>query len=109
MFKLNPAPEFEAPVQLTVPGNPEPEVVRFTFKHKTAEGLANWYAANEKASARDGLAEVIVGWSGVVDDDGVEVTYSKELLTRLLHGYPAAAAEIVRGYVLALTESRAKN
>jgi hypothetical protein len=109
MFKLTPKPTFEVPVQLTVPGQPEPETVRIVFNHKTAEGIATWYAKHVEATAKEGLLEVIVSWSGVVDEEGREVPFSGEALDRLLHGYSTAAAEIMRAYVRGLTESRVKN
>lgn len=109
MFKLVPAPVFEAPVPLTVPGLDVPETIRIKFRHKSAQGLAAWFEDNKAGSAVDGLDQVIESWSGVVGADGAEVPYSREMLDRLLYGYPMAAGEIIRAYTRALTESRVKN
>lgn len=114
MFKLCPAPTFAAPVNLTVPGESEPGVVVFTFKHMGREALAEWMA---RPSQMDGkpvtdveyLGQVIAGWSGVSDDAGQPAPCTPQALDALLDAYPASGREIFAAYVKALTESRAKN
>lgn len=120
-FKLIPKPTFIAAVQLTVPGQPEPAEVDFTFIHKGRLELALWRsqvqapADPEKLKTWvapkdvDFLAEVITDWGRVDDPEGKPVPYSKNALEELLDNYPAAAGEIYGGYLRAQTESRAKN
>lgn len=44
MFKVNPNPEFNCPVQLSVPGEAKPRVVQFVFRHKDKLQLRAWHA-----------------------------------------------------------------
>jgi hypothetical protein len=110
MFKLNPTPQFAAPVSLTVPGQAETGSVMLTFQHMGKQALADWLAsAGQGKNDLDLVAQVVVGWEGVSDDDGAAVPFSREALAALLDAYPAAAGEIVSAYVHVLAESRAKN
>lgn len=109
MLKLNPAPTFSAQVQISVPGQETTEIIRVTFRHKTAEGLAAWYQDRANKPVRDALDEVIESWDGPLGMDGEPVVYSREALGHLLNGYPASSGEFVRAYMRELTESRVKN
>lgn len=108
-LKLTPNPTFSAAVQISVPGQEATEIIRVTFRHKTAEALAAWFQAKADKPARDALDEVIEAWDGPLDAGGEKVSYSREALGNLLSGYPAASGEMVRAYLRELTESRAKN
>lgn len=123
VFKLNPDPTFSAFVRLTVPGNAIPARISVTFRHKTAEGVDEWYRGNVDNKASDALHEVIAGWGepaqnddgeeepGIapIGADGEKLPYTREALVTVLANYPASASELVRGYLLALKESRVKN
>ena len=92
-----------------MPGKQEHALVGFEFRHQGRAALKNWM---ENASGKTDaalLAEVVIGWDGVADKDGNDVPFSVEHLNELLDMYPASPQEIMTGYVLALTESRAKN
>lgn len=110
MFSLNPAPQFLAPVSLTVPGQIEAGTLWLIFQHKGKQALADWLqSAGSGASDIDLLSQVVIGWDGVNDDAGTAVPFGRDALAALLDAYPAAAGEIVSAYVRGLTESRAKN
>jgi len=104
-LKLNPAPTFWHPVNITVPGQPKPAVVDFEFNHKTKEQLQVFVEAlpDDQRPDDQQLAELIHDWKGV---DG---EYTPSALRDLLSNYPASGLEILKGYLGALTESRKKN
>lgn len=123
VFKINPDPTFSTFVRLTVPGNAVPARISITWRHKTAEGLDEWYLRNVDRKSANALDEVIDGWgapaqnetgdeeSGIapIGADGEKLPYTREALATLLSNYPTATSELVRGYLLALKESKVKN
>jgi len=62
----------------------------------------------EEASDQDIAREVMVGWSGITDDDGEEVPFSKAALDRLLD-IPMLATAIVTTYFKSLQGAKTKN
>lgn len=110
MLKLNPSPQFIAPVSLTIAGESETGSVLLTFMHQGKQALAAWLdSATSGTSDLDLVAGVVLGWDGVNDESGAPVPFSRDALAALLDAYSAAAGEIVSAYIHALTESRAKN
>lgn len=123
MIKLNPNPTFSTFVRLTEPGNPVPAEISITFRHKTHEGVTEWFKANEKIQNAEAIDQIIVGWGEpvlnekgetdpgkpVIGDDGQPVPYSCKALAQLLKNYAPATVEILRAWQIALGESRAKN
>jgi len=112
MFRLNPSPTFPYPVELTVPGKDAAEKLSLTFKHQVKQDLDDWIKRAATAVMGDGsddsvLLEVVVGWGDV--GDGALVPFSVEAFKTLTRNYPASGGEIVRTYIRAMTESRAKN
>jgi hypothetical protein len=109
MFKLNPNPTFECAVPLSVAGIPEPVELRVTFKHKNKTAIDAWM---KNAGAKDDttlLSEVLVGWSGVQDDNGEDVPFSTSALRDLLENYPASNGEFFTTYLRELREAKRKN
>jgi len=117
MFKINPNPTFTAKVSLSVPGDAAPVVIDIEFKHKGRAAYAAWWESVPTAKTGDGarrtdadiLDEVMVGWTGPLDDKGEPVPYSRDALSQLLDNYPASTMEIYEAYRRALWESREKN
>lgn len=109
MFKLNPAPEFIAPVLLTVPGLPEPLQISVTFRYKNATALQAWSASAQGKTDVQFLHEVILAWSGVQGADGTDEPYSLTALSTLHENYPNALQEIYNAYWAELKESKTKN
>lgn len=107
MFKLDPAPEFDAKVPLSVPGIADPVEVSFRFRHKGKDALAAWIVKAHQLSA-EMLHEVIVGW-GVTDQAGEAQPYNLGALQQLLQNYPAADQELFKSYVGELGRSKRKN
>ncbi|ADP06618.1 hypothetical protein S-CBS1_gp13 [Synechococcus phage S-CBS1] len=52
--------------------------------------------------------EVLVGWSGILDEDGEEVPYSETNKAILLE-VPLMAASLVQAYFASLTDEKRKN
>lgn len=109
MIKLVADPTFEHLVRLTIPGEAKPAEVLMKFKHMTAAQRQAWYESKTQDTVSKAVAEILLGWRGVLGEDGKEVEFSSEALEQLLQNYGAAADEIVRGWLLGLTESRVKN
>lgn len=109
MFKIVPNPTFKARVSLTVPGEDALPVIDVEFRHKGRAAFAAWWESVTARTDAECLNEVIVGWSGVIDETGADVAYSLAALTQMLDRYPASAVELAGAYRKALMESRAKN
>ena len=63
---------------------------------------------SEELQDQDAARELLVGWSGVVDDDGKEIKFSDGHLTQLLE-IPTAAAQIVRAWFDSIEVAKRKN
>lgn len=112
VFRFDPAPEFAADVQVTVPGAEAPAVIRLRFKHLGRAALDAWVSKPTREGVTDDaayLGEVVIGWEAVRDGEGRDVLFGQAALASLLDSYPTAGREIFAAYVKALTESRAKN
>jgi len=70
--------------------------------------------AAEAGEQLDGISdvsvadEVLVGWSGILDEDGEEVPYSETNKAVLLE-VPLMAASLVQAYFASLTDEKRKN
>lgn len=63
---------------------------------------------DQETGDQDIAREVLVGWSGITDDDGEEVPFSKAALDRLLD-IPMLATAIVTTYFKSLQGAKTKN
>lgn len=104
-LRINPAPEFEAAVNISTPGAaPQKLLVRYRYQQKQA--ALDWFRAvkgREPGTEAATLAEVIVGWSGC------DVPYSLENLGLLIANYHQADTELLMGYLAGLRGARAGN
>ena len=108
MIRIVPHPVFKARVRFTQPGA-EDALVDFDFRHKAPAALADWWAAAAERPVADALAEVIVGWSGVIDETGAEVAFCADALAMFLAGHAPRGRELLAAYLREMTESRQKN
>lgn len=108
-FRINPAPTFRVKVPLTVPGAEARGVVEIEFRHKGRQAFAAWWQSIDGRTDAEILADVIAGWSDVIDDRGDPVAYSPEALALLIDRFPTAALELQGAYRKALWEAREKN
>ncbi|MEY2688238.1 MAG: hypothetical protein RL375_2436 [Pseudomonadota bacterium] len=79
---------------------------RVTARRLDPEALQSQLAESSRR-IEDFLADVIVGWQGVVDAEGTDVPFSPAALSQLLK-IPGLAVLIFKGYV-AETAAKEKN
>lgn len=103
MFKLKPNPTFFAAVEISAPGQDEPQKLEVEFKHKGASKLRDYFSNLAGRTDADALAEIVVGWRGA---DG---PCTPAALAELVDDYPTAALELFTAYRRELLESRRKN
>ncbi len=108
MIRLIPNPTFKARVKFTQPGA-EDALVEFEFRHKTPAGFQAWWAAAAEKPVSDALAEIIIGWSGVIDEAGNDMPFTADALAMFLAGHGPRGRELMAAYFRELLESRQKN
>lgn len=110
MFKMTPPPAtFVAEAKITVPGEAAPGVFDVEWRYKSKDDLQAWIRTRDGVDHLVSLAEVIAGWSGVLDSKDQPLPFSREALAGLLNTYPAAGRDLVGAYIGALFESRLGN
>lgn len=110
MFKLTPPPPiFAADARFTIPGAATPGVITITWRYKSKDALQAWIKTRDGVDHLESLAEVLAGWSNVVDADDQPLPFSRQALAGLLNTYPAAGRDLVGAYIQALFESRLGN
>lgn len=72
---------------------------------RQAKGTSEEEATLEDQTA---CAEILVGWSNVVDDDGQDIPFSQKSLGQLLE-LPTIAAQIIRAWSESLEVAKRKN
>lgn len=108
MIRLIPHPTFRARVKFTQPGG-EDAFVDFVFRHKAPVALAAWLEASKDKNISGALADVIEGWSGVIDEAGGEVAFDADALAAFCAGHGPRAKELLGAYLREMVESRIKN
>jgi hypothetical protein len=108
MIRLIPNPTFKSTVRFTQPGA-EDALVNIEFRHKSPAAFDAWWSGAKEKPIADGMAEVIVGWSGVIDEVGAEVPFSVDALALFLGGHAPRGRELLGAYMRELLESRQKN
>lgn len=63
---------------------------------------------DEMLEDQTACAEILVGWSNVVDDDGQEIPFSQKAVDQLLE-LPTIAGQIVRAWFESLETAKRKN
>ncbi|HGJ5877016.1 MAG TPA: phage tail assembly chaperone [Arsenophonus sp.] len=96
-FTLVPKPKFKANVLIPVVGKKEPEVMTFTFNHKTMSELE----AMREMPIEEFYRQIIADWA-------IEERYNADNLTLLFDNYPAAASAISTTYYSELLGQREK-
>lgn len=123
-FVLKQSDSYRWPVSFKLPtdgGKREKQTFEAEFKRLPQSRITQIQAevqklmkAVEAGEQPDGISdisvaqEVLVGWSGVVDEDGEEVPFSKTSCDALLD-LPTVAASIIQCYFESLVDSKTKN
>jgi hypothetical protein len=109
-LRIVPHPTFLAKIPLTVAGEDEPVLIEFECRHKSPEALKEWIATFGERDTRSALAEVIVRWTGGIEDEsGAPVLFSADSFRTFLAAHGPRSEDLLRGYIRELTESRQKN
>ncbi len=112
MFKIVQNPTYTWPVTVELPadgGKTEKATFDAEFKRLTQSRVEEIRLAVERGEMRDAdlAREAMVGWSGVVNDDG-PVPYSEKARDQLLD-IPMVATAIVMALLGSLSGARRKN
>ncbi|MGX5220229.1 phage tail assembly chaperone [Pseudomonas sp. S9] len=100
-FKLDADPTFEATVDIPVPGG-KSAPVKFTFKHRTKDELAEMFGPKSKLSNAETVLKIVAGWD--LDDELNEASINK-----LEQNYQASINAIVNKYVAEIGPARLGN
>lgn len=101
---LVPAPTFEAPANIRVPGVDATVKVTVTWRHKGLKEFQAWFASARGRDDAEVLSEVIVSWGAEIDQP-----YSRDNLAALLDAYPGASLDLLEAYREGLHLGRRKN
>lgn len=117
-FVLKQSDSYTWPVTLVIPvdgGRREKHTFDAEFKRlpqtrineiiRQAKATEDGQSMLEDQSA---CAEILVGWSNVVDDSGEEIPFSQKALDQLLE-LPTIAAQIIRAWSESLETAKRKN
>lgn len=117
-FKLKQSPSYKWPVSLVIPvdgGKRETHVFDACLKRlsqsrideirQLAVAIERGRADEEEANERQMVSEIMVGWDGVVDDDGETVAFSVAGLTEMLE-IPTVANQILREFFNSLQSEK---
>ena len=123
-FVLKQSSSYSWPVTIRMPadgGKREKQSFEAEFKRLPQSRIAEIQAqaqkmvkAAEAGEQLEGISdvsvadEVLVGWSGILDEDGEEVPYSETNKAMLLE-VPMLAASLVQAYFASLTDEKRKN
>ena len=121
-FVLKQSDSYSWPVTLIIPvdgGRREKHTFDAEFKRlpqtrineivRQAKGISDG-SSDESAMLEDqsACAEILVGWSNVVDDSGEQIPFSSKALDQLLE-LPTIAAQIIRAWSESLEIAKRKN
>lgn len=120
-FVLKQSDSYTWPVTLVIPvdgGRREKHTFDAEFKRLSQtrineivrQARASNDGSNEESALEDqsACAEIMIGWSNVVDDSGEEITFSAKALEQLLE-LPTLAAQIIQAWSESLEVAKRKN
>jgi hypothetical protein len=120
-FVLKQKDSYTWPVPLLLPGdNGRREKSTFDAEYRRlpqsrlneigriARAVEKGEAADDELDAQTLAREILIGWTGVVDDSGKEVPFSESALGQLLE-IPSVATQIVRAFYESYEDAKRKN
>lgn len=106
-FKTTAKPSFRKLVEFE-PAAGEKGGINFEFKYIKPKDLPEFLASGKGKIMADMLAEIILGWDGVQDENNNPVPYSTDSLRDLLDEFYIADI-IFNGFLVGLRGAREKN
>lgn len=100
MFKITKSDTYSWPVKVKIPtdgGRFHEETFDAVFKRHPAS-FTKELASREDVTDQDFAKQIVVGFSGIVDDSGAEIPFSESALNKLLE-VPAVASALVIAYL----------
>ncbi|KYP10546.1 MAG: hypothetical protein A0129_12170 [Limnobacter sp. CACIAM 66H1] len=112
-FKLKLSPTYSTPVNIEIPvdgGRFEKSTFDAEFKRLTTDELNALLARQQEANRtdQDMIADVLVGWKGLRDEDDQEVPFSetnREALFKVVQAVPA----LTKAFFTSIANVRQKN
>lgn len=101
VFKLDPAPTFDAEVAIPVHGGKEVNV-KFTFKHRNREQLDEFFKDVVGKTDVETVKDVATGW-------GLSDEFSDENIGKLCSNYLGAGFAIAQAYLSEIRQARLGN
>ena len=101
VFKLDPAPTFDAAVDVPVHGS-DAVKVKFTFKHRSREQLEEFMQSMVGKSNAEAVMDVASGWE-LTDE------FNAENINKLCNNYMGAAYAIAQTYFAEIRQARLGN
>lgn len=106
MFKVIKNPEFKAPVKVMAPADGGQREYSFTATFRAlTRSEEQGYDALNAASTDDFLRRIIVGWSGLEDEDGTPFAFSTANLNTLIDLHYVRMA-LVQAYTSAISGAK---
>lgn len=127
MIKLDPSPQFEREVNISIPGADAPAPVTITYRTQPLKRVqayavvakairTKWFIQKFEfiklcwrlrkwATVIDVLDEIVASWS----PEDFDVPYSKTALRKLLVEYPGSGSSLFFAYLEGLQDARIKN
>jgi hypothetical protein len=106
-FKLAQSETYQREIEVQIvaeSGKVDKHKLKITFKRCTNDELDEL----KHKPNRDVMKEVVVGWSGVIDDDGAAVPFDEENFERFMQ-IPAASIAVIKGFWESHHIAREKN
>lgn len=100
-FVLTASPTFKAKVGIPIPGG-SPEIVEFTFKHRTKEAYLEWAKDMAEKEDADLILEVASGWE-------LEDPFDRESLEKLTQNYIGSGRAVLETYINQQTNAKLGN
>lgn len=95
-FRISRNPTYQTQIVVSMPGNNgkrETEKFMAEFKHVGTDRLDELRSIPH----REVLNEVLVGWSGMIDDNGDEVPFN-EVNRKIVYDIPQALDALIKGF-----------
>jgi len=109
MFKVVTPKQFKQEIELVIPGLEAPAKVEIEFKYVRPADLTDYFKGFGTKPLVDGLSEVIISWTGFVDEADTPIPFSKEALQNLQEDFHSVPDQILQGWLVGLGAARLKN